>query len=55
MHKQNQSKQNRGRLTIPTDLDVVGETLKTMELWGADAVRDADGTTFPQELVDCGA
>ncbi|GGG12157.1 1,3-beta-galactosyl-N-acetylhexosamine phosphorylase [Paenibacillus aceti] len=55
MSEQNQNKPTRGRLTIPTDLDVVGETLKTMELWGADAVRDADGTTFPQELVDCGA
>ncbi|XCB29870.1 1,3-beta-galactosyl-N-acetylhexosamine phosphorylase [Arcanobacterium hippocoleae] len=44
-----------GRLTIPTDLDVVPETLELMERWGADAIRDADGTDFPQELADSNA
>ncbi len=47
--------QKKGRLTIPTDLDVVQETLELMERWGADAIRDADGTQFPQELADTGA
>jgi len=41
---------NYGRVTIPTDLDVVPETLKIMKRWGADAVRDCDGTDFPAEL-----
>jgi len=41
-----------GRLTVPTDLDIVGQTLETMERWGADALRDADGTDFPPELAD---
>ncbi len=40
----------KGRVTIPTDLDVIPQTLELMELWGADAVRDCDGTDFPQEL-----
>ncbi len=40
----------RGRVTIPTDLDVVPETLEIMERWGADAIRDCDGTDFPAEL-----
>ncbi len=40
----------RGRVTIPTDLDVIPQTLELMEQWGADAVRDCDGTDFPQEL-----
>jgi len=39
-----------GRLTIPTDLDIVAETIETMKRWGADALCDADGTDFPVEL-----
>ena len=39
-----------GRVTIPTDLDVVSETLEIMKKWGADAIRDCDGTDFPVEL-----
>ncbi|MDD6621073.1 MAG: 1,3-beta-galactosyl-N-acetylhexosamine phosphorylase, partial [Eubacteriales bacterium] len=45
----------KGRVTIPTDTDVVKETLEIMEEWGADALRDCDGTEFPQELRDTGA
>ena len=40
----------KGRVTIPTDLDVVPETLEIMARWGADAIRDCDGTDFPAEL-----
>ena len=43
---------NKGRVTIPTNLDVVKETLEIMDEWGADAIRDCDGTEFPQELKD---
>ena len=39
-----------GRVTIPTDVDVVPETLEIMKRWGADAIRDCDGTDFPEEL-----
>ena len=39
-----------GRVTIPTDLDVVPETLDILKRWGADAIRDCDGTDFPAEL-----
>jgi len=39
-----------GRVTIPTDLDVVPETLEILKRWGADAIRDCDGTDFPEEL-----
>ncbi len=46
---------NRGRVTIPTDMDVVPETLELLNRWGADAIRDCDGTDFPQELKDTGA
>lgn len=44
----------KGRLTIPTDVDVVDKTLELIETWGADAVRDCDGTEFPQELREIG-
>jgi len=43
-------KKMTGRVTIPTDLDVVPETLEIMKRWGADAIRDCDGTDFPAEL-----
>ena len=42
---------NTGRVTIPTDLDVVPQTLEIMKKWGADAIRDCDGTDFPAELT----
>ena len=44
-----------GRVTIPTDLDAVPETLDLMRRWGADAIRDCDGTEFPTQLRDTGA
>lgn len=39
-----------GRVTIPTDVDVVKETLELVKRWGADAIRDCDGTDYPAEL-----
>lgn len=44
-----------GRVTIPTDLDIIKETLEVKERLGADALRDADGTTFPKELQNADA
>ncbi len=38
----------KGRVTIPTDANYVEGTKKIAALWGADAVRDCDGTTLPQ-------
>ncbi len=43
-----------GRVTIPTDVDVIPQTLELSRRWGADAVRDCDGTDFPVELKDAG-
>ena len=45
-----QDKPTKGRVTIPTDVDVVPETLRLLELWGADAIRDCDGTDYPEAL-----
>ena len=44
-----------GRVTIPTNLDVVPETIDILKRWGADAIRDCDGTEFPKELTQVGA
>ena len=41
---------SKGLVTIPTDLDVVQETMELIKKWGADAIRDCDGTDFPDEL-----
>lgn len=46
---------NYGRLTLPTDLDVIDETIALKEKLGADAIRDCDGTQMPQELLDLDA
>ena len=43
--------EQKGRLTLPTDVDMVEETIRLKELLGADALRDCDGTTFPDELL----
>ena len=45
---------NGGRLTIPTDLDMVQETIDLAQELDADAIRDCDGTSMPQEILDSG-
>ena len=45
-----ESERIKGRVTIPTDVDVVRETLELLRRWGADAIRDCDGTDYPEEL-----
>ena len=39
-----------GRLTLPTDADVIDETLRLKNLLGADALRDCDGTEMPENF-----
>ena len=46
--------QRKGRVTIPTDLDVVPQTLEMLDKWGADAIRDCDGTEFQPEKIISG-
>ena len=45
----------KGRVSHHTDMDAVPETHDLLKRWGADAIRDCDGTEFPQELKDTGA
>lgn len=42
----------KGRVTIPTDESFVEGTKKIAELWGADAVRDCDGTKLPDNAAE---
>lgn len=45
-------KEVTGRLTLPTDVDMVEETVRLKKLLGADALRDCDGTNMPEELLE---
>lgn len=49
------SEKRTGQVTIPTDVDVVQETKELLKRWGADAIRDCDGTDYPDELKNIGA
>lgn len=49
------SEKRTGQVTIPTDIDVVQETKELLKRWGADAIRDCDGTDYPDELKSIGA
>lgn len=42
----------KGRVTIPTDENYVVGTKKIADLWGADAVRDCDGTHLPKNAME---
>ena len=46
---------NYGRLTLPTDLDVVDQTIALKNSLGADAIRECDGTEMPKDILDLDA
>ena len=39
-----------GHVTVPTDIDVIDATIDIIHRWKADAIRDCDGTSMPEEL-----
>lgn len=43
---------NKGRITLPSENNFLKETMEIMDRWGADAIRDSDGTKLPQEIKD---
>ncbi len=45
----------KGRVTLPSEADFLEETKEIMGRWGADALRDSDGTKLPQEIKDLDA
>lgn len=40
----------RGRVTVPSEAGFLKETKEIMERWGADAIRDSDGTKLDKEI-----
>ena len=51
MYGEEENMSMTGRLTLPTDIDMVDETIRLKNLLGADALRDCDGTAMPEELL----
>ena len=45
----------KGRLTLPGDYDFYEETKELMTRWGADAIRDSDGTKLADDIKDLDA
>jgi 1,3-beta-galactosyl-N-acetylhexosamine phosphorylase len=44
----------KGRFTLPGEAGMEKEIAELAHKWGADAIRDSDGTTLSQELIDMG-
>ena len=40
-----------GRLTLPTDADIIDETIRLYNLLGADAFRECYGTEMPDAIL----
>lgn len=45
----------RGRVTLPSERNFLEETKELMEKWGADAIRDSDGTKLDDDIKDLDA
>ena len=40
----------RGRVTLPSESGFLNKTRELMERWGADAIRDSDGTKLDRDV-----
>ena len=40
----------KGRVTLPSEGNFLKETKEMMDRWGADALRDSDGTKLPEDV-----
>mgnify|MGYP002096289379 CR=1 FL=1 len=40
----------KGRVTLPSESGFLNETKELMERWGADAIRDSDGTKLDKDV-----
>ena len=45
---------SKGRVTLPAETGALETVEKLFERWGADYIRDSDGTLLSQELIDLG-
>ena len=53
--KTNRSSSPAGAVTLPGEAGHEKEVLALFKAWGADAIRDCDGTQLSQDLLDLGA
>ena len=47
-----QMAKSKGRVTLPSEANFLEETKELINRWGADAIRDSDGTKLPEEVKD---
>lgn len=52
MTKKYRVAKTKGRLTLPSEENFYDETIEMMERLGADALRDSDGTSLPEDIKD---
>ncbi len=45
----------KGNVTLPSESGCLKETVELLERWGADAIRDSDGTELSDEIKNLGA
>lgn len=45
----------RGRVTLPSETNFLKETKELLDRWGADAIRDSDGTKLSEDVKDLDA
>lgn len=45
----------KGRVTLPSEKNFLEETKELLERWGADAIRDSDGTKLDDDIKDLDA
>jgi len=41
----------KGRVTLPSETNFLKETQEIMDRWGADAIRDSDGTKLSDDII----
>lgn len=46
---------SKGRVTLPSEKNFLKETKELLERWGADAIRDSDGTKLDDDIKDLDA
>ncbi len=46
---------NKGNVTLPSEAGLIDETKDLLERWGADAIRDSDGTKLPDVIKNLDA
>ena len=47
-------KQKKGHFTLPGEAGYEDLTLELAEKWGADAIRDSDGTVLSNKIISMG-